>query len=154
MAFGEFLSIAPTSNQVYFTKNFAPNDKKGNLLMFYFILLMIIAVSVISFYKLRNSQEKRYWTQQTFNERVLLSLTLASIIQFLYFPVLPGFVLTAMTLGKNSFYDTDLGNLIWSTSVIVFNIMLYLPIFYLLLYGLQVWFKGKENNIDAPVSMK
>ena len=122
--------------------------------MFYLILLIIIAVSVISFYKLRNSQEKRYWTRQTFNERVLLSITLASIIQFLYFPVLPGFVLTAMTLGKSSFYDTDLGNLIWSMSVIIFNIMLYVPIFYLLLYGLQIWVKGRENIIDAPVILK
>ena len=111
----------------------------------------MIAVTVVSFYKLRNSNEMRHWTKQTFNERILLSTALASIIQFLYFPVLPGWVLTAMTLGKSSFYETTLGNLIWSTSVAVFNIILYLPIFYLVFYGLEIWYKSGEQKPDSAV---
>ena len=119
--------------------------------MYFLILLTMIAVTVISFYKLHNSHEKRHWTIQTFNERVLLSTTLASIIQFVYYTRLPGWVLTAMTLGKNSFYETTLGNLIWSTSVAVFNIILYLPIFYIVLYGLQIWYKSGEEKPDSAV---
>ena len=116
--------------------------------MFYLVSLIIIALIVAVFYKFCKSHEKQHWTQQTFIERLLLSVALSTAIQFLYFTAIPGWFITAMILGKNRFYETDLGNLIWITSVIFFNIILYLPIFYLLLCGLQKWYKSRKSNSD------
>ena len=111
--------------------------------MYALILIPLITfVTLFAFVRSRKSHDKRYPTDQTPIERFLLSLSLSAAVQFLYVTIIPGWIAAAYVVGKGRFSQTPLGNEVFGTIMIISNIVIYFPIFYLL--GLLFSFHSKR----------
>lgn len=114
--------------------------------MIVILLITIILTALTIFIRLRQPNIERQWTNQTFGERISLSIMLAATIQFLFFTMLPGWIVAAYLIGKGEFAETTSGNAIWGTVMVIVNTLFYLPIFYLSLKALSNMHKKKTTG--------
>jgi hypothetical protein len=107
------------------------------------LLLVLLILGVITVYvRSRFVNSKRHWANQTACEKLLLSVALAGVIQFLYVTILPGWFISVSIFGKGRFTETTMGNLIVGTVAIAVNLAIYFPFFYLLLD----WLSQRQKN--------
>ena len=98
---------------------------------------------LIGFTLSRRSGKKRHWSDQTPTERFLLSLSFAAAIQLVYVTILPGWIVGVYVVGKGKFSQTPLGNEAFATVAIFSNIIIYFPLFFLLLKLLSRFFSKR-----------
>jgi amino acid transporter len=115
------------------------------------LLLILIAVTLMMFYRSRQSHEGRHWTDQTSSSRFMLSFALAAGIQFLYVTMIPGWIVAVVLIGKGRFAETRLGNEIFGLIMVVANLIIYLPI----CYGLLEWLsrRRRKNNEKSVLNL-
>ncbi|HYG10928.1 MAG TPA: hypothetical protein VD835_13350 [Pyrinomonadaceae bacterium] len=116
------------------------------------VLLAVLTVVMFAmFVKFRQSRGKRCWTELNSSERLTLSVALAAAIQFLFFTMIPGWIVAAIVIGKGRFAETRLGNEVWGIVMMLANTVFYLAIFYLLLGWLHNWHKRKMGESDLDL---
>jgi hypothetical protein len=115
------------------------------------LLAILIVVMFVMFGNSRQTHGKRHWTDQTSSERLMLSLTLAAAIQFLFVTMIPGWIVAAIIVGKGRFAETRLGNEVWGIVMMIANTAFYLPIFYILLGWLHNRHRRKMGESDLDL---
>lgn len=104
--------------------------------------LVILAV-LVAFTRSRRTNLERHWSDLTVRERVLLSIAMAAVFQFLF--LLPGWIVAACIVGyRDGAGVTWLEELVFGTITLTANTVIYAPFFYLLLVWLPRLTRNKE----------
>ena len=106
------------------------------------ILALLIVVMIVFFEKSIQPDEKFHWYSQTVKQRIILSIAFASMIQFLFITMIPGWFITALIVGKGGFYETYWGNQIWGIVMMFANTIFYFFIF----YSLLGWISNRQRR--------
>lgn len=100
--------------------------------MAFYILFSLIVFGVAAQYaRSRKFGAERHWTNQTAGEKILLSVVLASVIQFAFF--LPGWAVGVSIVGYKDARATALDEFLFGIVALTANTLVYAPVVYLVL---------------------
>ncbi len=101
------------------------------MLTFFLFSLVMLGV-LVSFACFRQSNLERHWSNLTTRERLLLSIALAGVFQFLF--LLPGWIVAAYIVGySDGVGETQSEKVVFGMVTLMANTVIYFPLFYLLL---------------------
>jgi hypothetical protein len=108
-----------------------------------FLFSIVILGVLIAFARSRQSNLEKHWSDLTARERLLLSIALAGVFQFLF--LLPGWIIAACIVGySDGVGETQLENVVFGMITLIANTVIYFPLFYLLLGWLSSRFRNKQ----------
>jgi hypothetical protein len=114
------------------------------MLTFFLFSLVILGV-LVAFACSRQSNLERHWSNLTTRERLLLSIALAGVFQFLF--LLPGWIIAACLVGySDGIGETQLEKVVFGMITLIANTVIYFPLFYLLLGWLSSRHRKKAEN--------
>jgi hypothetical protein len=102
--------------------------------MIYFLIIALLFISMILvFVKSCRSVEKFQWSNLTLKQHISLSLAFASLIQFLFISLFPGWIVATYIVGYNDIYTTPLESIFFTVITLLSNTLIYYFIFYFLI---------------------